>query len=314
MKTKKDIKISIIIPAKNEQESINKLYHEIKKIFKTLQESYEIIFIDDGSTDKTYEKMLAISKKDINIKIVKFRGNFGKSAALQTGFQKARGEIVFTMDADLQDDPVEIPRFLKKIDEGYDLVSGWKKRRNDPISKTLPSRVINTTTRFLTGVKIHDINCGFKAYKNGVVKDLKLYGELYRYIPIIVAKDNYKVGEISVKHRSRKFGRSKYGMGRFIKGFMDLITIIFLTGYFKRPAHFFGTLGFASFSGGFIIGLYITYLRITTGGIDSRHPLLYLGMLLMIIGVQLVSTGLLAEMIIHKNANKDTQRLILEEI
>jgi len=233
---------------------------------------------------------------------------------LSVGFKAAKGNIIFTLDGDLQDNPQEISKFLKKIEEEkYDLVSGWKKKRNDPsFSKVLPSRILNFLTRVLTQIPIHDTNCGFKAYKKQVVKNLNLYGELYRFIPIIAAKQNYKVGEVVVNHRSRKYGKSKFGWGRGIKGVLDLVTIIFLTGYLRRPGHFFGTLGLMSFAGGFVIGLYITHLRISTGTIQDRHPFLFFGMLLMIIGVQLVSTGLLGEMITFWRQEHKTENVIDE--
>lgn len=305
--------LSFVIPAKNEEGSVETLYSEVKATVDSLRKTYEIIFIDDGSTDSTFEKLQALHKIDNHVKVMKFRGNLGKSAALQVGFNKAAGEIVFTMDADLQDNPKEIPNFLNKLAEGYDLVSGWKKTRHDPSVKVIPSRILNNfLTPLLTGVKLHDINCGFKAYRNEVVKSLNLYGELYRFIPVFAAKQNFKITEIPVDHRARKHGKSKFGWERNIKGFLDLITIVFLTGYNRRPGHFFGTLGLASFFFGFLIGLYITYLRITTGSIQFRQPLLFLGMLLMIIGFQLISTGLLAEMMLASRGKTDYSSNIKE--
>jgi glycosyltransferase involved in cell wall biosynthesis len=233
--------------------------------------------------------------------------------ALEAGFLHATGDIVFTMDADLQDDPNEIPNFLKKLNEGYDLVSGWKKVRHDPFSKVIPSRILNYIIRKVTGVEIHDTNCGYKAYKKEVVDSLNLYGEQYRFIPVLASKQNFKVGEIVVLHHKRKFGKSKFGIERNIKGFLDLITIVFLTGYVKRPGHFFGGLGIMSFSGGFAIGLYIAYLRFTTGSIQFHHPLLFLGMLLMIIGVQLISTGLVGEMIASFNVHRENVEKIIKK-
>lgn len=304
--------LSFVIPAKDEEKSVKLLYQEIVKVVKKLGKSYEIIFIDDGSTDKTFEELKKLHQKNKKVKVIRLRGNFGKSIALQLGFEQARGEIIFTLDADLQDNPREIPRFLKELDKGYDLVVGWKKQRHDPPAKTLPSKLGNLTTRLLTGIKIHDLNCGFKAYRNEVTQNLNLYGELYKYIPVLVAKQNFRITEIVISHRSRKYGKSKYGWERNTKGFLDLITVVFLTGYLRRPGHFFGTFGLISFFFGFLIGVYITYLRVTTGSIQFRHPLLFLGMLLMIIGVQLVSTGLLAEMIIYSNKKLDYSSNIKE--
>lgn len=300
----KNIFISFVIPAKNEEGSLEKLSREILAVSTKLKKKVEIIFVDDGSTDDTYKILKRLHKKNKVIKVIKLRGWYGKSIALQTGFSLAKGKLICTMDADLQDKPSEIPKFLKKIEEGYDLVSGWKKKRYDPLMKVIPSRILNFVTAYLTGVKIHDINCGFKLYKKEVVEKLNLYGELYRFIPVLAAKQNYKVGEVEVHHQPRKFGKSKFGIGRNIKGLLDLITIIFLTGYFRRPGHFFGSLGLLSFFLGFLIGTYITFLRITTGTIQYRQPLLFLGVLLMIIGIQLVSTGLLAEMITYTSLQK----------
>ncbi len=311
----KSCELSFIIPAKNEEDSIEILYTEILEVVKQLKKTYEIIFIDDGSTDKTFQVMEKIHQNDRNVKVIRFRGNFGKSAALQVGFDHAEGKIIFTLDADLQDNPKEIPSFINMIEEGYDLVSGWKKNRHDPsIGKVIPSRIINFLTRRLTGIKIHDTNCGFKAYRRELIDNLNLYGELYRFIPIIAAKQNFRVGEVIVEHRARKYGKTKFGWSRGIKGILDLLTIIFLTGYTRRPGHFFGTFGLISFFLGFLIGLYISYLRITTGTIQYRQPLLFLGILLMVIGIQFISTGLLAEMLVHSKGKSDYSSFIKKVI
>ena len=311
----KIIAVSFVIPAKNEEQTLETLFTKIDKVMSEIKKGYEIIFVDDGSTDKTFLKMQSLHKKYPKIvSVIKHRGNWGKSIALQSGFKLAKGEIVITMDADLQDDPSEIPNFLKKIDEGYDLVSGWKKIRHDPNSKTLPSKFGNKLAVFLTGVKLHDFNSGFKAYKLQVVKNLNLYGELYKFIPIIAGKKNYKIAEIVVMHKKREFGKSKFGWERNAKGLLDIITIFFITGYIKRPGHFFGTLGLLSFLIGFIIGIYITYLRITTGGINYRYPLLFLGILAMIIGIQLITTGLLAELFVYYMSPRDSNEDRIETI
>jgi len=306
----KRIQISLVIPAKDEEKSINPLYKQIVEEMNFVKKTYEIIFIDDGSVDKTVDAVKLIQNKDKRVKLVIHRGNFGKSAALSSGFKKARGNIIITLDADLQDNPNEIKNFLSKLNAGYDLVSGWKKTRYDPLAKTIPSKIGNWLTRRLTGIEIHDLNCGFKAYKREVIKSLNLYGEMYKYIPVLAQKQKFRVTEIVVSHRPRKFGVSKFGWERNAKGLLDLITVFFLTGYLQRPGHFFGSLGLISFSGGFVIGLYITYLRMTTGSIQFRHPLLYLGMLLMIVGIQLLTTGLIAELIVSFNENntKKTSR------
>lgn len=312
-KNNKPPKVSFVIPAKDEEKTVVKLVNQISAQLKKLKLSYEIIFIDDGSTDTTYQVIKNLSLKNRYIKVIRHRGNFGKSIALQNGFNQAVGDIVFTMDADLQDDPNEIPKFIKKLNEGYDLVSGWKKIRYDPISKTLPSKIGNFLVRVLTKLPIHDSNCGFKAYRKEVLTDLNLYGELYKYIPIFAQKNNFKVGEIVISHHPRKFGKSKFGVERNIKGILDLITVIFLTGYVKRPGHFFGTLGFIFFSIGFLIGLYITYLRIITGGINYHIPLLFLGVLLIIVGIQFFSTGLISELITSFNQDKERYKNYIKD-
>lgn len=309
----KNPQISFIIPVKDEEKSIKILYDGVISQVKNLHKSYEIIFVDDGSTDNTFEIAKKISKTDGNVKIIKHRGNFGKSIALQSGFNSCLGEIVITMDGDLQDDPKEIPNFINKIEEGYDLVSGWKKIRFDPLSKTIPSKLGNFITRKLTGVNIHDLNCGYKAYRKNVIKDIHLYGELYKFIPVLVAQQKFKITEIVISHHPRKFGKSKFGAERNIKGILDLITVVFLTGYIRRPGHFFGFWGIVSFIVGFLIGVYITYLRLATGTIQDRQPLLILGMLLMIIGVQLISTGLVSEMIVSLNQKDSSTEKYIEE-
>ncbi len=306
--------LSFIIPVKNEEDSIFQLVTEIKKEVSKLKKTFEIIFVDDGSTDKTFEKIKTLTKKDSKIKAFKLRGNWGKSVGLSIGFQNATGGIIFTMDGDLQDNPTEIPHFLKKIDEGYDLVSGWKKKRNDPIGKTLPSYVMNTIVRVLTGVNIHDMNCGFKAYKKDVVQSLNLHGDLYRFIPIIAQKQNFKVGEITVIHRSRKFGKSKYGLGRFLSGWLDLLTVFFLVRYLRRPGHFFGFIGMILLTIGTLIDTYISFLVFTTGSTQSHQPLLFFGVMLIILGVNLIMTGLLAEMLLHFSTPRDYTNLISEKI
>lgn len=306
--------LSFVIPANNEEGSVTRLYREIVKVVKRLRLSYEIIFVDDGSDDSTHEILLRLHKKDRLVRVIRLRGRFGKSIALSVGFGRALGDTIITMDADLQDDPEEIPNFLKKLDEGYDLVSGWKKKRFDPITKTLPSKLGNLLTRLLTGVTLHDLNCGYKAYRKDVVKNLNLYGELYKFIPILARTQKFKVAEIPVKHRRRGYGKSKYGWERNIKGVLDLITVVFLAGYVRRPGHFFGGVGLISFLVGFTIGLYIAYLRITTGSIQYRQPLLFLGVLLMLMGIQFITTGLLAEMIVYSGQKPDYSSYIKESV
>lgn len=300
-----NVKISFVIPTLNEEKSVETLYKEISKTMSAIDKPYEIIFVDDGSTDGTLTKILALRKRDKDVKVISHRGNWGKSVALMNGFAKASGEIIITMDADLQDDPKEIPNFLAKIREGYALVSGWKRNRHDPLTKTIPSKIGNLITRILTEVKIHDLNCGYKAYKREVVDNLNLYGELYKFIPVLVAKENFRIAEIPVMHKPRVYGKSKFGWERNVKGVLDLITIAFLAGYVRRPGHFFGGIGLVFATVGILIGLYITYLWITTGSIQFHHPLLFLGILLITIGVQLITTGLLAEMFLYSSKKFD---------
>ncbi len=289
--------ISIVIPLYNEVESLPELYSQIKEVVTENRYEYEIIFVDDGSTDGSLEVLKKIRQNDKKVKIISFRRNYGKSAALAVGFEHANGDVIITMDADLQDDPHEIPNLLKKLDEGFDLVSGWKKKRYDPISKTIPSKIFNFVVSTLTGIKIHDFNCGLKAYRRSVTKDIKVYGELHRYLPVLAHWAGYKIGEIVVQHHPRKYGKTKFGVSRFLKGFLDLLTVMFTTRYFKRPLHLFGTLGILIFALGFGITFYLSLLKIIENISLSNRPLFILGVMLTIVGVQFISIGLLGEMI-----------------
>lgn len=236
--------VSIIIPLLNEAESLHELAERIHAEATKMKWSYEMIFVDDGSTDGSFEVIKKIKEKNPSVKAIRFRKNFGKSDALAQGFKIASGTYVITMDADLQDDPAEIPNLIHKLEEGYDLVSGWKKTRHDPIGKTIPSKFFNFITRLMTGIKLHDFNCGLKAYRHAVIKDVSLYGELHRYIPALAKWEGYsRITEIPVQHHPRKYGYSKFGLSRFIKGFLDLVTVLFLSRYVKRPLHFFGLIG-----------------------------------------------------------------------
>ena len=307
--------ISIIIPAYNEAENLPLLCGEIAIVMKDITNSYEIIIVNDGSSDKTQEAIekLFQNNKDY-IKGIQFRSNFGKASALKAGFNEARGKIVFTMDADLQDDPKEIPNFIAKIKDGYDLVSGWKQNRKDSFIKNTSSKFFNFVTSLFSKVQLHDFNCGFKAYRCEVAKGLDLYGQLHRYIPVMARNQGYKIAEIPIHHRKRKFGRSKYGPIRFLNGFLDLLTVMVLTKYFRRPAHFFGGLGSVALVIGFSIGLYITCLRLLTGSIQSRLPLFIAGILLVMVGVQLISLGLIGEMFVKNYAKEDESLKIKKNI
>ncbi|MBC7319480.1 glycosyltransferase family 2 protein [bacterium] len=306
--------VSFVIPLKNEVETIEALYRGIVENTAPLGLSFEIIFIDDGSTDGSFDVIKRLSREDNRVKGIRFRRNFGKSSALSAGFKLAKGNIVITMDADLQDDPVEIPRFIEMINKGYDVVSGWKKIRHDPPSKTLPSRVFNKLTSWATGVDIHDFNCGFKAYRNEVVKSLDIYGELHRYIPALAHSKGFTVGEIIVTHHPRKFGASKYGWERLFKGFLDLFTVVFLTRFIKRPMHVFGSAGVLLFLIGFVINLYLVFYKFITGALIGNRPLLTLGVLCMILGIQSLSIGLLGEMINNLTHGQKEEYYIVEEV
>ncbi|MCF8229019.1 MAG: glycosyltransferase family 2 protein [Bacteroidales bacterium] len=300
--------LSIIIPLYNEEESLPELHEWIRRVVKENNLSYEIIFVDDGSSDNSWKVIEGIAGKDPNVKGIKFRRNYGKSAALNSGFDLAVGEVVITMDADLQDSPDEIPELYKMVhEEGYELVSGWKKKRHDPLGKKIPSRLFNLTTRRMSGIKLHDFNCGLKAYKNEVVKNIEVYGEMHRYIPVIAKWEGYKnIGEKIVKHRARKYGVTKFGMSRFIKGYLDLLTINFVSKFGKRPMHLFGTLGSLIFFLGFVIAAYLAYAKFFLEEYRmTERPLFYFGLLAMIIGTQLFVAGFLAEMISRTGSERN---------
>lgn len=292
-----DVKFSIVVPLFNEEESLVELHRQLSTAVCTLDKPVEFLFIDDGSTDRSFEVLKSLRRNDPNVRAVQFRKNYGKSAALATGFKKARGKIIITIDADLQDDPGEIPRLIEKLNEGYDLVSGWKKHRRDPFIKRLTSKLFNRVTRLFTGLKIHDINCGLKAYRREVTESIHVYGQLHRFLPVLAQWEGFRVGEVVVQHHPRKFGKTKFGASRFIAGFFDLITVLFITRYTKRPLHLFGLAGLVSFLFGMFVSLYLSFEKLFLGKHLSNRPLLFLGVLLIIVGVQFVSIGLLGEMI-----------------
>jgi glycosyltransferase involved in cell wall biosynthesis len=305
------MRISFVIPALNEQDSLQQLTSEIQTHCPT--QDHEIIYIDDGSTDESFKIMGELAAKDERIKVVRFRRNFGKAAALQKGFSVADGEIVFTLDADLQDDPSEIPAFLAKLDEGYDLVSGWKQKRKDPWHKRWPSKLYNWVTARTFGLKLKDYNCGFKAYRKSLVKELVLYGEMHRYIPVLAHSMGYKVGQIPVHHRARKFGKSKYGTERYLRGLFDLLTVRMVTHYSKSPLYLFGRWGLVSTLLGLVISGYLASLKIFWGVPLSNRPLLFLGILLILGGLQFASLGLISELIVNKFNARDKQNFSVKE-
>ncbi len=293
--------ISIVVPAYNERESLPELLRQIHEAVTPLNMSYEVIVVDDGSTDGTFDVAVSLRETYPTLRAIRFRRNYGKSPALAEGFKLAAGRYVITMDADLQDDPHEIKNLLAKLDEGFDMVSGWKKIRHDPISKTLPSKVFNYVTSKITGIKLHDFNCGLKAYRREVIETLNVYGEMHRFLPVLAHFNGFRVGEIVVQHHPRKFGKSKYGFARIFNGLFDLMTVIFLTRFRTSPLHVFGMVGLASFSAGFLIELYFTIEKLLGHPIKQR-PLFFLGILLLIVGVQFVGFGLVAEMISANHA------------
>ncbi len=295
--------ISVVIPAYNEEENIIILYKGLKHVLDSLNKEYEIIFVDDGSTDHTFRNISELNDKDKKVRAIQFRKNFGKAAALSAGFELAQGDLIITMDADLQDVPEEIPRFISAI-SSFDLVSGWKQKRKDPLTKTIPSKIANTVTRLATKIKIHDMNCGFKIYRKQVAKSLNLYGEMHRYIPALASQKGFKVGEIRIEHRPRMHGKSKYGFGRLFKGLFDFMTMKFLGSYAKRPMHFFGIFGLLFFLAGFAIAFYLTVLWFGGQSLSNR-PILILAVLLMVLGMQSVSIGLISEMITSSSKDKE---------
>lgn len=311
---KRNIDISVVIPAQDEEESIPELCQWISRVMQTHSLSYEVIIIDDGSTDTTWQKILQVSNADSRFKGIRFNRNFGKSAALQTGFRAVQGEVVITLDADLQDSPDEIPELYAMVKhQGFHLVSGWKKKRFDPITKTIPSKFFNYITRKLSGIELHDFNCGLKAYQAAVVRNITVYGEMHRYIPLIAKWAGFtKITEKPVEHQERKYGRTKFGIERFINGFLDLLSITFVSRFRQKPMHFFGTFGTLSFLIGFIFtakifwhkmdSLYFSKTPLTRD--ITAQPLFYLALIALIIGVQLFVTGFLAEMIAMQSLSK----------
>ena len=301
------MKISVIIPVYNEVESINELYNQLTKALEDYI-PYEIIFIDDGSSDDSAEIIKKICELNNSTNLIQFQRNYGKSAALAEGFKYANGNYIVSMDADLQDDPSEIKNLVNKLEEGFDLVSGWKKDRKDPLSKRLPSKLFNFVTRLFTGVHIHDFNCGLKIYRKAVVKTLELYGGRHRYIPAMAGQKKFKVTEIIVNHRPRIYGETKYGGSRLFHGLFDLISILFLSKYTQSPMYFFGKIGLITFLTGFGIEIYVLYLKYMIGDPFAKHiALLMLGILIIVIGIQFFSIGLIGEMIANSNQDKESR-------
>jgi len=306
--------LTILVPVMNEEGNIETLHERLVTMLDEIGLPYEIIFVDDGSRDATWRIITALNQKDPRVLGMRHRRNFGKAQALSHGFSVAHGDVVVTMDGDLQDDPDELPRFLAMLDQGYDVVSGWKQRRQDPLGKTFPSRVFNWTVRRTTGVPLHDFNCGYKAYRHEVTSTIRLYGELHRFTPVLAHAEGFQIGELPVRHHARQWGESKYGWSRLTKGFLDLLTVIFLTQYRQRPMHLFGLPGLLFLTLGVLIGLYLTFEKFALGEPIGTRPLLLLSVLLVVIGTQFFGLGLLGEYLAHgSNAPREKWQPPLRE-
>ncbi|MFT3774488.1 MAG: glycosyltransferase family 2 protein [Minicystis sp.] len=304
--------VSIIIPGLNEGASLAELATRIRQSLEG-QRRFEIIFVDDGSTDNSWEVITDLSREDPRVKGVRLRKNFGKAMALSAGFQRARGEIIITLDADLQDDPADLPSFIAKIEEGMDVVVGWKVQRLDPSNRLVLSRIFNATVRKATGVKLHDMNCGFKAYRREVIRSIPVYGDLFRFIPAFAAWEGFRVAEVPVKHHARKYGQSRYGLERILRGFFDLLSVMFLTRYQRKPMHLFGLIGLVLGGIGFITELYLTVLWFRGHKIGDR-PLLLLGALEILAGIQFFSMGFIGEFLTYQNHRRiDAEDLPIRE-
>lgn len=315
--TPQDIAISVVVPVMNEEQNVRLLFEKLSAQLDQLEKSYEIVFVDDGSTDKTFVELRKLYDEHPGVvKVIRFRRNFGKTPALVAGFARSRGEVIFTMDGDLQDDPEEIPHFLEKLDEGYDLVTGWKFPRLDPLSKTFPSRIFNRMVGTLTGMHLHDINNGFKAYRREVIEDphLKLYGEFHRFVPVMAHWRGFRVAEIKVRHHPRKFGVSKFGARRFARGLVDLLNVLFLTSFLRTPLRLFGPLGAWTFFFGVLVEIFVIIRRILFNQLIHDQPILFVGIILMIFGIQFILTGLQSEMIRHYAFQPDEEYSIKQEL
>ena len=295
--------ISVVVPVHDEEQSVAPLYEELRAALDPLDRHWEAVFVDDGSTDGSLVALTRIHAAAPNVTVVRLRRNFGKAAALAAGFEHAEGDVVVTIDADLQDDPAEIPRLLAKLDEGFDLVSGWKVQRRDPISRRIPSRIFNAVVGRVSGLRLHDLNCGLKAYRAEVVRNLRVYGELHRFLPVLAHDRGYRVAELAVNHRPRGHGKSRYGVERYLRGFLDFLTVWFMGRYRHRPLHLFGGLGVAMGAIGTILLVYLTVLKLSGEAIGHR-PLLTLGVLLVVVGLQFFSLGLLSELITSHHAER----------
>jgi glycosyltransferase involved in cell wall biosynthesis len=299
--------ISVVVPVYNEERSVALLVDELRSALEPLGREWEAVFVDDGSTDGSFGALTRLHAANDNIRVVRLRRNCGKATALAAGFEQAAGDMIVTIDSDLQDDPSEIPRLLAKLDEGFDLVSGWKTRRRDPWTRRLLSRIFNAATGRLSGLRLHDMNCGLKAYRAEVVRGLSLYGELHRFLPVLAHHRGFRIAELPVNHRPREHGRSRYGLERYLRGFLDLLTVSFIGRYRHRPLHLFGGLGLILGAVGFVVLAYLTVLKLTGAAIGHR-PLLTMGVLLVVVGMQFFSLGLISELILSQHEERSERR------
>ncbi len=314
MQDPQDPHISVILPVKDEADSLDELYQGLIQTLEPLDKSFEILFIDDGSTDRSLEIMEQLHQRDPRARVLSFIKNYGKSAALSAGFAAAKGQIIFTLDADLQDDPCEIPRFLEKLEQGYDLVTGWKKDRQDPLDRLVLTRIFNSVTGRLTGIKLHDFNCGFKCYRAEVTKRIRLYGELHRFIPALAGGLGFRIAEIDVCHHPRKYGTSRYGLERITRGPFDLLTVLFINQYSLRPLHLFGAAGLFATVLGLGCLFYLTILWFMGLGPIGTRPLFMGGIMLLLLGAQVMSLGLLGELITHVSARPEERYVIKKKL
>jgi dolichol-phosphate mannosyltransferase len=309
--------ISVVVPVHNEERTVALLLDELRAALDPLGTPWEAVFVDDGSTDGSFAALTRLHAASDNVRVVRLRRNFGKSAALAAGFANAGGNVIVTIDSDLQDVPAEIPHLLAKLDEGFDLVSGWKARRRDPLTRRVLSRLFNAATRWVSGVRLHDVNCGLKAYRAEVVHGLRLYGELHRFIPVLAHHRGFRIAELPVSHRPREHGRSRYGLERYLRGFLDLLTVAFIGRYRHRPLHLFGGLGLLMFLAGVVTLGYLTVLKIGGAGIGQR-PLLILGVLLVVVGLQVFSLGLITELVTSQHEERvgehERAELLVDEV
>jgi dolichol-phosphate mannosyltransferase len=314
LQSARTLAISVVIPAKDEEDSLPLIVARIVEACAAANlRLADIVLVDDGSGDGSWRVMTELAAENGIVQAIRLRRNFGKATALMVGIGACTGDVIITMDADLQDDPDEIPRFLDALDAGYDVVSGWKKERHDPVSKTLPSKLFNRVTAAISGIRLHDFNCGFKAYRREIFDSVDLYGELHRYVPVLAGSLGYRVGEIAVRHHARQYGKSKYGVARFLRGFLDLLTVVMITRFAYRPAHLFGGIGSLFLLGGGGALAYLTGLKLLTGASIGTRPLLLLGVLAVIIGIQLILFGMLAELIISRTQRPVEMRNLVRQ-